>query len=70
MLGYAVQKADLAGAWVGLGWIVLVAGLGYLIDAIAVVLAWDLGFEFGAVFFVGEVVLLIWLLVTGFRSNK
>lgn len=51
VLGYAIEKAKIAKAWVGLGWVVMIAGAGYLFDAIAVIMDWDIGFEFGAFLF-------------------
>lgn len=69
VLGYAIQVSRIARSWVGLGWIVVIAGVGYLIDAVAVVMNWDLGFELASILFVGEVVLIAWLLVSGFRKS-
>lgn len=69
VLGWAIEKSKIARTWVGLGWIVMIAGAGYLFDSVAVVMNWDIGFEFGAFLFIGEVVLIGWLLVAGFRST-
>lgn len=69
VLGFAIEKAKIAGAWVGLGWVVMIAGAGYMFDSIAVVMNWDIGFEFAAIFFIGEVILLAWLIWTGVRSR-
>lgn len=69
VLGVAIEKAKIAGVWVGLGWIVMIAGAGYLYDSVAVVMNWDIGFEFASVLFVGEVVLLVWLIYSGFREK-
>lgn len=70
VLGLAIEKSKIARVWVGLGWIVMIAGAGYLYDAIAVVMNWDIGFEFASILFVGEVVLLAWLIWTGFREKR
>ncbi len=70
VLGFAIEKAKIAKAWVGLGWIVMIAGAGYLFDSVAVVMNWDVGFEFAAFLFIGEVVLMGWLLWTGFRGKE
>ncbi|MCM0621800.1 DUF4386 family protein [Nocardioides bruguierae] len=68
-LGWLLARSGPAPAWVG--WLVVVAGVGYAVDAVADVVAL-LGGPAGAptislVTFVGELVLMVWLLVRGGR---
>lgn len=70
VLGYAIEKTKIAKAWVGLGWIVMIAGAGYLIDAVGTILNWGIGFDFAAVLFIGEVVLMAWLIWSGEREQE
>jgi hypothetical protein len=46
------------------------AGVGYLVDSVAALLVADYSWSVSAVTFVGEVVLLVWLLVKGARLGR
>jgi Domain of unknown function (DUF4386) len=52
-----------------IGVIVAIAGLGYLIDSLASLLSAAYAFELATFTFVGEVMLMIWLLVFAARSS-
>jgi hypothetical protein len=51
------------------GALVVLAGLGYMVDAVGPMLAADYGFEAALYTFVGELVLMGWLLVKGLRRT-
>lgn len=53
-----------------LGWLLILAGAGYLADTLIASIAPGFGFEFGSVLFVGEVVLLGWLIWQGFNPKS
>lgn len=53
-----------------IGWLVMIAGLGYAIDTLVTIVRPDIGFEFAMVAFIGEVVLMIWLIFTGLRTTS
>lgn len=52
-----------------LGILVIIAGLGYLVDSIAGVLAPDLNIAIGQFTFIGELLLALWLVVQGLNAN-
>lgn len=67
LLGWlAVRSADVP-RWIG--WLVMIAGAGYVFDTVRSILALG-GPDVTAVTFVGEVVLLVWLLVRGGRRRS
>lgn len=66
VLGLAFVRARHLPSWVGA--VVVVAGLGYVVDALALLLDADLGLSVAAFTFVGEVVLMVWLLARGGRG--
>ncbi|QCC78822.1 DUF4386 family protein [Nocardioides daphniae] len=59
--GAACVRSTLVPTWIG--WLVVLAGAGYAFDAVVVAVGAESAFSLGAVTFVGEVVLLLWLLV-------
>ncbi|MFI7700549.1 DUF4386 domain-containing protein [Nonomuraea sp. NPDC049480] len=66
LLGYLAYKAEYAPKFVGA--LLAIAGLGYLVDSLGLVLVQGYSFEVATLTFVGEPVLMIWLLVKG-RSS-
>ena len=60
LVGAAMIRGDATPTWVGA--LVALAGAGYLIDAISVTIAPATPLALGQVTFVGEVVLLVWLI--------
>ncbi|MGP3962133.1 DUF4386 domain-containing protein [Nonomuraea sp. 3N208] len=63
LLGYLAYKSRYVPRWVGV--LVLIAGLGYLVDSLGRLLVPGSSIEAAMFTFVGEVVLMIWLLVKG-----
>lgn len=66
LLGIAVQRHPDAPAW--LAALVALAGAGYLGDAVAQGLAPEAGIALAGYLFVGELVLMVWLLWRGWRG--
>lgn len=62
-VGYLTFEADYVPAAIGV--LVAIAGLGYVIDSLGALLVANYGFELAMVTFIGEVVLLAWLLYKG-----
>lgn len=60
LVGIAGVRADAVPSWVGA--LVLIAGLGYLIDSVSMAIAPAAPLAIGEFAFIGEVVLLVWLL--------
>jgi hypothetical protein len=52
------------------GVLLLVAGVGYIFDSVAVLLYPDFGFQLALYTFVGEVVFIFWLLIRGTRISE
>ncbi|MGV2984145.1 DUF4386 family protein [Microbacterium sp. AGC85] len=67
-LSALIWRSEVVGRWLSV--LVLIAGLGYLVDAVIVAVAPGLGVEVGSVTFVGEVALLLWLLIRGGRPRR
>lgn len=68
LAGWAAIRARGIPTWIGA--LVALAGAGYLVDSAGALLAPDVGLSIGAFTFVGEVVLLVWLLWRGFRPSR
>lgn len=68
LVGIAVVRISHTPTWIGA--LVLIAGLGYLIDAVSIALNPATSIRIGEFAFVGEVVLLIWLLGWGGRGEN
>lgn len=60
LVGIAIARISTMPTWIGT--LVLIAGLGYLIDAMSIALNPAMSIGIGEFAFIGEVVLLIWLL--------
>ncbi len=65
LLGVLVWRAAYAPTILGI--LLVAAGLGYAVDGFGVVLVADYGVNVAALTFVGEVVLIFWLLLRGRR---
>lgn len=59
--GAACVRSPVVPTWIG--WLVVLAGVGYAVDAVVVAVGPESAFSVGSVTFVGEVALLLWLLV-------
>jgi Domain of unknown function (DUF4386) len=53
-----------------IGGLVAIAGLGYLFDSLASLLSASYTFELASFTFIGEVLLMIWLLIFAFRGER
>ena len=67
-LSALIWRSEVVGRWLSV--LVLIAGLGYFVDAVIVAVAPGLGVKLATVAFIGEVALLIWLLVQGGRPRR
>lgn len=67
-VGLAAVRASGIPTWIGA--LVLIAGAGYAVDAVSVALAPSSPLGLGQVAFVGEVVLLVWLIGWGGRGGR
>lgn len=67
LLGYLAYRADYVPTLVGI--LLAIAGFGYAIDSIGVVLVADYSLQVTIVTFVGELVLIGWLLLRGRRVS-
>ena len=65
LIGYLAYRSTIVPRWIGV--LVVVAGLGYLVDSFAAFLIADPAFEVSTVTFIGEALLTLWLLVRGNR---
>lgn len=63
LVGYLIVKATYIPTWIGL--LVALAGAGYLVDGVGRLMISGYDLSVAAVTFIGEVVLLIWLLWQG-----
>ncbi|TMR22527.1 DUF4386 domain-containing protein [Nonomuraea turkmeniaca] len=63
LLGYLAYKSRYVPTWVGV--LLVIAGLGYLVDTLGALLVPGYTFEVSVFTFVGEAVLMIWLVVKG-----
>lgn len=68
LVGVAVIRISSMPTWMGA--LVVIAGLGYLIDAVSIALNPAVPVRIGEFAFVGEVVLLVWLLGWGGRGKN
>lgn len=68
LVGIAGCRGGVIPAWIGV--LVVVSGAGYLFDALVGALVPSGTLSIGALTFVGEVVLLVWLLVRGGRAPR
>jgi hypothetical protein len=63
LIGYLVIKAKYTPIYLGI--LLIVAGLGYMIDGVGNTMVSGYSLNIGAVTFIGEVVLIFWLLIRG-----
>ena len=68
VLGIAFLRSRLIPRW--LSALVAVAGFGYLADTIGALLMPGYGLSLASYTFIGEVLLIIWLLILGFRKAR
>jgi len=66
-VGLVILRADFMPSWLGI--LVLIAGLGYMIDSFGVLLSPDYTMVISLVTFVGEVILIFWLFIRGGRNQ-
>ena len=65
VIGYLAYKSGYVPRWLGI--VVAVAGFGYSFDGVATALSLGLTVKVASITFIGEVVLLLWLLIKGRR---
>jgi hypothetical protein len=68
LLGYLAYKSRYVPRWVGV--LLVIAGLGYLVDSLGVLLVPGYSLDVAMFTFVGEPVLMIWLLVKGWNVAR
>ena len=70
IIGYLVFKSGYAPTWLGilLGILLVIAGLGYMVDSIGRFLLPNYSVSIGQFTFIGEVLLIFWLLWKGIRG--
>ena len=66
ILGYLVFKSDYLPKFLGI--LIEIAGFGYLIDALGIILFPNYSLNIAIYTFIGEPLLLIWLLMRGFKG--
>ena len=65
LLGYLVIRSSYVPTWLGV--LLVAAGSGYVIDSFGTILVRDYSVNVAAFTFVGEALLMLWLLVRGRR---
>jgi hypothetical protein len=68
LIGYLAGRSGVIGWPIGV--LVMVAGLGYLVDSFGAVLVADYTLKLSTFTFVGEVTLMLWLLIRGPRLQR
>ncbi|WP_157157478.1 DUF4386 domain-containing protein [Diaminobutyricimonas sp. LJ205] len=68
LIGYLVGRSGFIGWLIGV--LVLIAGLGYLVDSFGAVIVRGYTLELSTFTFVGEVALMLWLLIKGPRLQR
>ncbi len=68
VLGIAFLRTGLIPRW--LSALVIIGGVGYLADTVGTLLVPDYGLSLAAYTFIGEVLLIIWLVRLGFRKAR
>ena len=68
LIGYLVFGSGIVAKVIAI--LLAVAGLGYLVDSFASILVPDYSISVGSVTFIGEVVFIFWLLITGGKASK
>ena len=67
-LGYLILKSNFIPKLIGI--LIIAAGLGYLVDSVALFLLPDLNIDMSQFTFIGEVLLLLWLLIKGINVEQ
>ena len=67
-LGYLIFKSNFIPKLIGI--LIIVAGFGYLVDSVALFLLPDLNIDISQFTFIGEVLLLLWLLIKGVNVEQ
>ena len=67
VLGIVVVQAGVGRRIVGI--LVIVSSIGYMVDGFGTILSPDYSLKLATFTFIGEVVLMVWLLWTGFRGG-
>ena len=67
-MGYLVIKSNYTPGIIG--WLLILAGAGYMIDNFAGILVPEYNLELAMYTFIGEVVLIFWLLIKGVRIQR
>ena len=67
-LGYLIFKSNFIPKLIGI--LITVAGFGYLVDSVALFLLPDLNIDISQFTFIGEVLLLLWLLIKGVNVEQ
>lgn len=67
-LGYLTYRSESYPKFLGL--LIVIAGIGYMVDSFGVILFSDYSIEIAAFTFIGEVLLIIWLFYNAFKKNK
>ena len=68
LVGVAMMRSRALPTWIGA--LVIVAGLGYFADSVLVALTPETALSFAAFTFIGELVLMVWLIVWGGRADR
>ena len=68
LLGVLLFRASFAPKWLSV--LIIIAGLGYAIDSIGKLVSASYSLDIAGYTFIGEVVLIFWLLWVGFRKRK
>lgn len=68
LVGYLVFRSRIMPRWLGV--LVAIAGLGYLIDGVGVILIADYTPTVSTFTFIGEVVLIVWLIVMAVQASR
>jgi hypothetical protein len=68
LIGYLAYRSGVIPRLIGI--LLVVAGLGYLVDSFGAFLIASYSFQVSAITFIGEVLLMIWLLAKGNRTGQ
>jgi hypothetical protein len=67
-MGYLVYSSDYLPRLIGV--LLVIAGIGYLLDSLVFFVAPDIGIEFAMFMFWGEVIFPLWLVIKGVNATK
>jgi hypothetical protein len=68
LIGYLAYRSGVIPKFIGI--LLLVAGLGYLVDSFGAILIATYSFQVSTITFLGELLLMIWLLARGNRVRQ